>query len=112
MGRIETELHNDLVLRCANEELRNTLIRCQLPIISTFDTVLRTLGRRDQGSGLSEAVEDHAVVIDCLLDRNWEGAADALERHLRHAFELCAPHFKDLQELPEAKIPPYMTPDP
>lgn len=111
MGRIETDLHNGLVLRCVNDELRNTLVRCQLPIISTFDTVDRALGILEHGSGLREAAEDHATVLDYLLKRDWDSAAKALERHLHRAFELCGPHFKDLQGAPEAKIPPYLTPE-
>lgn len=112
MGRVETELHQDLVLRCANEQMRKVLIRCQLPIISTFDTVERNLGLRPQGSGLREAVMDHAAVVDCLINGDSEGAAVALERHLRRAFELCAPHFKDQKVLPAAKTPPYIVSDP
>ena len=109
MGRVEAELHNNLVLRCTNQQMRNVLIRCQLPIIATYDTVERNPGLFDQGSGLREAVEDHAVVLDHLLNRDEDGAAGSLERHLHRAFELCGPHFKDLQALPEDKIPPYMT---
>lgn len=109
MGRIETELHSDLVLRCDNQQLRNVLVRCQLPIISTFDTVKRELGTREQGSGLREAVEDHEKVINHLLEEDTESAAEALGLHLRRAFELCAPHFKDPRGLSADKIPPYMT---
>lgn len=109
MGQVEKELHSDIVLRCANQQLRNVLIRCQLPIISTFDTVERNLGLREQGSGLREAVEDHETVMNYLLQGDIDGAAVALERHLHRAFELCAPHFKDLRGLPVDKIPPYMT---
>ena len=109
MSRIEAELHSDLVLRCTNQQMRQVLIRCQLPIIATFDTVQRIPGLFDHGSGLHEAVEDHGVVLDHLLNRDVDGAASALELHLHRAFELCAPHFKDLPALARDKIPPYMT---
>jgi DNA-binding GntR family transcriptional regulator len=89
--------------------MRQVIIRCQLPIIATFDTVKRNPDLFDHGSGLQEAVEDHAVVLDHLLNQDVDGAARALEHHLHRAFELCGPHFKNLPDLLEDKIPPYMT---
>lgn len=109
MGCVEAELHNDLVLRCTNQQMRQAIIRCQLPIIATFDTVERNPDLFDHGSGLQEAVEDHAVVLDHLLNQDVDGAARALELHLHRAFELCGPHFKNLPDLLQDKIPPYMT---
>lgn len=109
MEQIEAELHGDLVLRCTNRRLRQILVRCQLPIIATFATVLRDPGRSGFKSGLPEALADHRVVLDHLLDGDTDAAAAALESHLRNAFALCAPHFQDLPPLPEEQIPPYMT---
>mgnify|MGYP000648692047 CR=1 FL=1 len=108
MGRVETELHSGLVLRCAKEQMRKVLVRCQLPIISTFDTVERNMTTRNLGSGLREAVEDHETVLNHLLEGDADGAANALEHHLHRAFELCGPHFRNLRALPAEKLPPYM----
>lgn len=78
-------------------------------VYATYDTVQRNSGPFDHGSGLQEAVEDHGVDLDHLLDGDVDGAASALELHLHCAFELCVPHLKDLPALPREKIPPYMT---
>lgn len=109
MEQIEAELHNDLVLRCTNGQMRQILVRCQLPIIATFGTVLRDPERSGFASGLPEALTDHGVVLDHLLHGDIDAAAAALEAHLRNAFALCAPHFETLPPLTDGQIPPYMS---
>lgn len=109
LNKIEADLHNDLVLRCANQQMRRVLIHCQLPIITTFGTVSREPHGSNGGSGVPEALVEHWQVLDLLLKRRVDAAAEALHDHVRHAFELCSPHFKTLPPLPMDRVPPYMT---
>jgi DNA-binding GntR family transcriptional regulator len=109
LSAIEADLHNDIVLRCANQQMRRVLIHCQLPIITTFGTVTRDPHGSNGGSGVPEALIEHDKVLGLLLDKRIDAAAGALYDHVCHAFELCSPHFKNLPPLPEGRVPPYMT---
>lgn len=109
LNAIEADLHNDIVLRCVNQQMRRVLLHCQLPIITTFGTVTRDPHGSNGGSGVPEALVEHRRVLDLLLEKRVDAAAEALHDHVRHAFELCSPHFRTLPPLPENRVPPYMT---
>jgi DNA-binding GntR family transcriptional regulator len=108
LNRVETALHNDIVLRCGNESMRNVLRMAQLPVISSYGTVARYVNERKLSSGVPEMLEDHRVVIEHLIAGRVDAAAAAMESHLRRGFAFTLPHFVDPPPLNPGVVPPYM----
>ena len=101
---LEQDLHIDLVLKCTNGEMRSAIYRCQLPLLSTHYTF-------QAGTSVAEIhsmAREHIEVFTHLLDGDVQGAAAALEHHLRAAFQVLA----DRYHIPRPdnwEPPPYMT---
>ena len=109
LNQIELDLHSDIVLQCNNEQMRNVLRLCQLPIIVTYGTVVRSSRNGNLPSGVPETLYEHQAVLGHLLDGNIEAAAISLEAHIRHGFKMSLPHFLDPPPLDPDVIPPYMS---
>lgn len=109
LNQIELTLHSDIVLQCHNEQMRNVLRMCQLPVIVTYGTVVRSSRSGDLPSGVPETLYEHRAVLEHLLDGNIDAAAASLEAHIRHGFKMSLPHFLDPPPLDQEMIPPYMT---
>jgi DNA-binding GntR family transcriptional regulator len=101
LNDIEMTLHTDIVLSCTNRQMRTVLRTCQLPVIVTYGTVVRSARAAMYGTGVPETLAEHLVVIDLLL-------AGALGAHVRHGAELSLPHFINPQPLAPERVPPYM----
>src|SRR5690606_7813583 len=71
LRRIEHDLHGQIVLACANLDLRETLHRSQLPLFSTYLTAIDFADMPDVRNMLAA----HLAVFDALLDGDPDGAA-------------------------------------
>lgn len=110
LNDIELTLHTDIVLRCTNRQMRNVLRNCQLPIIVSYGTVVRSAEPARRPSGVPETLSQHLAIINALLDRKVDLAARQLESHIRHGFRYSMPHFVNPPPLAPGRIPPYMVP--
>ncbi|WP_209430355.1 GntR family transcriptional regulator [Labrys sp. LIt4] len=106
LHRLETDLHQDVVLRCANEELRATLYRCQLPLIS----VHLSFGSYGERTDIPHMIGMHKAVLEHLAGGRVEAAASALESHLRHSREDNPARLADLPALAPSQLDPYLDP--
>ena len=112
LNEIELRLHAGIVHKCTNQQMRNVLRNCQLPIIVTYGTVVRNSGKADVPSGIPETLADHRTVIELLIDNKVDTASAALQAHIRRGGELSLPHFENPPPLAPEAIPPYMVPAP
>jgi DNA-binding GntR family transcriptional regulator len=106
LHRLEIDLHRGVVLACANPELRETLYRCQLPLIASH----LVFGAHQDLPQIPPMLEAHLAVFDRLIEGRIDAAARALEAHLRESEAGSAERLKNLPPLSSAAIPPYLTP--
>lgn len=106
LHRLETDLHQDVVLRCANEELRATLYRCQLPLIS----VHLSFGADGDRDDIPDMIGMHEAVLEHLAGGREMEAARALEHHLRRSRADNPARLAGLPALDPAQIQPYLDP--
>lgn len=111
LNRVERDLHQEMVLKCGNAQMRNVLRTCQLPIISSYGTVARHVNEHRLSSGVPEMLEDHRRVLDNLVAGRIDDAAGALEAHIRRGCAFTLPHFLDPPPLNPAVVPPFMALD-
>ncbi|MBX6321473.1 MAG: GntR family transcriptional regulator [Rhodospirillaceae bacterium] len=106
LHRLEIDLHHRVVLACANGELRETLYRCQLPLITSH----LVFGAYQDLPEIPPMLEAHRRVFDHLIAGRTDAAARALEAHLRESEAGSAERLRNLPPLATAAIPPYLTP--
>jgi DNA-binding GntR family transcriptional regulator len=106
LHRLEIDLHRSVVLACANPELRETLYRCQLPLIASH----MVFGAYQDLPEIPPMLDAHLAVFDRLIDDRPDAAARALEAHLRESEASSAERLKNLPPLSAAAIPAYLTP--
>lgn len=106
LHRLEVDLHHDIVLKCANEELRSTLYRCQLPLI----TVHLTFGSYSEESDIPKMIAAHEEVLTNLLNGKVEAAAEALRDHLQTSSDSNPQRLTDLRPLDRSVLSPYLDP--
>lgn len=104
--RLERDLHVDIVLRCHNLQLRETIRRSQLPIIATHSTFER-FQRLEE---LETMVSEHAAILESLLRGQRKRAMQGLEHHLRRSLEPNIELLRRLGPLSEDRRPPYLVP--
>jgi DNA-binding GntR family transcriptional regulator len=104
LERLERDLHVDIVLRCRNRQLRETIRRSQLPIIATHST----FERQQDPHEIETMVAEHRAVFDHLLAGQRGEAMAALERHLRRSLQPNLDLLEALGSLPEDRRPPYL----
>lgn len=81
---LEQDLHLDMVLKSPNSEMCSAIYRSQLPLLSTHYTF-------QKGTSVEEIrsmAREHVAVFRRLLAGDAAGAAEALEQHLRSAFDV------------------------
>lgn len=103
--RLERDLHIDLILRCRNLQLRETIRRSQLVIVAihhSFDLY------RDSAV-ISLMVAEHIEILDHVLAGRREKAMRALEAHLRRSLTQNIEIVRNLGAMPEANRLPYLT---
>jgi DNA-binding GntR family transcriptional regulator len=97
-----------VVLSCANPELRETLYRCQLPLIASH----LVFGAYQDLPEIPPMLDAHLAVFNRLSEGRVDAAARALEAHLRESEAGSAERLRNLPPIAGAAIPPYLTPLP
>ena len=107
LHRLEVDLHQDIVLKCTNTELRNSLYRYQLPLI----TVHLSFGayEKDQAD-IPQMIVSHRTVLELLVQRKIEAAAEALTAHLQDASDSNPERLSGLRPLERAQLSAYLDP--
>lgn len=108
LERLEYDLHVDIVLRCHNRQLRETIRRSQLPIIATHST----FERQQDPQEIETMVSEHLTILRHLRAGKGRHAMAALESHLRRSLEPNIALLRTLAPLPKEKLPPYLMPAP
>jgi len=104
LERLEHDLHVDIVLRCDNRQLRETIRRSQLPIIATHST----FEREQTPDEIETMVAEHIAILTALRAGRREAAMTALEAHLRRSLQPNIDLLRKLGPLPEERRPPYL----
>lgn len=102
--QVERDIHVDIILRCTNQRLRDTIWRSQLPIIATHSTFERLLNPRE----LVLMVEDHAEILLAMERGKVRSAMRSMERHLRRSLIHNIALLDCLDKLPEKHQRPYL----
>jgi len=106
LERLEKAIHVDIVLRCHNRQLRETIRRSQLPIIATHSTFEQF--QHDQEIALM--LSEHLTVIDSLIAGDGRRAMKILEAHLRRSLPPNIALLRSLGPLPEEHRLPFLVP--
>jgi DNA-binding GntR family transcriptional regulator len=106
LEQLEADLHVDVVLRCRNRLVRETIRRSQLPILATH----ATFDRRQFPDEIATMLSEHHAVLRHLRRGRAEGAAVALKEHLRRSLEPNIELIRHLGPLPADRRPPYLMP--
>ena len=103
---LERDLHVDIVLRCHNRQLRETIRRSQLPLIATH-SAFEEYQHRDE---IVTMVSQHVTILNHIRRGRRDAAMRALGDHLKRAVEPNLDLLKHLGAIPEALCPPYLVP--
>jgi DNA-binding GntR family transcriptional regulator len=106
LERLEHDLHVDIVLRCENRQLRETIRRSQLPIIATHST----FEREQDPHEIETMVGEHIAILGAIRDGKRAAAMATLEAHLRRSLEPNIELLRKLRPLPDGRRPPYLVP--
>jgi DNA-binding GntR family transcriptional regulator len=104
LERIEGELHVELIERCDNSQLKRAVRRSQLPVIATHSTYRHTQDAEE----IAKMAQEHWTIFDRLLAGNADGAAAALEAHIKRAVEHNVGLLENLPLLPDKELPSYL----
>ena len=105
LERLEQDLHVDIVLRCRNAELRETIRRNQLPVIATVHSTLERFHAADE---IERMLGEHRAVLEHLIKGERDAAMRALEQHVRRSLGPNLDFLKALGPVPANKLPPYL----
>ncbi|THD48377.1 MAG: FCD domain-containing protein [Bradyrhizobium sp.] len=104
LERIETDLHGEVVLCCANAQLRDTLRRNGLQLVATHSAFARMRDNKE----IARMLTEHAAIYDLLLAGDKSGAMAALEGHIRRALEPNIDRLKRVDRMPASLETPYL----
>ena len=106
LHRLEVDLHQDMVLQCTNAELRGTLYRCQLPLI-TFHL---SFASYEADTDILLMIEAHRRVLESLDAGDTERAASTLAEHLRQSSDGTHLRLALLRPIDRTRLCPYLDP--
>jgi DNA-binding GntR family transcriptional regulator len=104
--RLERDLHGEIVLRCRNRQLRESIRQSQLVLIAihhAFDLY------RD-AAAIRLMIDEHIAIFGQLLADRRAAAVRTLERHLRRSLDQNIELLENLGPLPDERRSPYLTP--
>lgn len=104
LERLERDLHVDVVLACANGQLRDTLKRNALPLIATHSA----FSGADYGDEIETMLSEHRRVYDALIAGKKRQAMEVLEAHIRRSLVPNIARLEKLGELPPALSRPFL----
>jgi len=102
--RLERDLHIDVVLRCRNQQLRESIRRSQLVLVAihhAFDLY------RDSAM-IALMMGEHLEILGHVLAGRAARAKQALERHLSRSLAQNIEIVRNLGSLPPERRPPYL----
>lgn len=106
LGRVETEMHVDLLSHCPNREIIHALNRTHVLFVPSLYLVDPNLNvTRDI---LETVFQEHLMIVDELLDKNIRKASANLRRHLEGAHSRWMVRFKIAAKSPFPALPPYL----
>jgi DNA-binding GntR family transcriptional regulator len=106
LERLEVDLHGDVVLSCANRQLRDAVRRNALPLIATHSTFALI----QQDEEIETMLAEHLMIYDCLLGGEKRAAMKALEAHIRRSLEPNVERLLRIGAMPKALRPPFLIP--
>ncbi len=107
MDRLEHLLHVQMMEHCPNRELIRALGPTRLLLV--LNRYLIELSIDPPAHDVTDTLKEHLDVVDRLLARDWEGAAGALERHLRRSCGLWqVRHRQAARAAGAAPLAPYL----
>jgi DNA-binding GntR family transcriptional regulator len=101
---LEKDLHVDTVLKCRNQQMRDTIRRSQLPLIATHEAFERY---RDAAE-MAVLLDEHEAIFQNLIDGKLVAAMSELENHLRRSVATTMELMSRLQSLPAALRFPFL----
>ena len=104
IARLERDLHIDFVLRCRNEQLRESIRRSQLVLVAihhAFDLY------RDSGM-ISLMLGEHIEIFEHVLHGRKDRVKAALDAHLTRSLAQNIAIVRGLGSLPADRRPPYL----
>jgi DNA-binding GntR family transcriptional regulator len=104
LERLEVDLHGEVVLSCANQQLRDAIRRNALPLFATHSTF--ALIQEDEE--IETMLAEHLAIYDFLLARDKRAAMAALKAHIRRSLEPNIERLKRIGSLPESLRPPFL----
>jgi DNA-binding GntR family transcriptional regulator len=104
LERLEVDLHGEVVLSCANQQLRDAIRRNALPLFATHSTF--ALIQEDEE--IETMLAEHRAIYDFLLARDRRAAMAALKAHIRRSLEPNIERLKRIGSLPESLRPPFL----
>jgi putative spermidine/putrescine transport system substrate-binding protein len=102
---LERDLHETCLAPVSNRRLIATIRQSRLP-----DVINRLFSQHFGAREAEAALSEHDAVLAALQQGDGEGAASALERHLRAALERTRARLKVLSVLAARGVAPYLTP--
>ncbi len=104
LERLEVDLHGEVVLSCANGQLRDAIRRNALPLFATHSTFALI----QENEEIETMLAEHRAVYDFLLARDRRAAVAALKAHIRRSLEPNIERLKRIGSLPELLRPPFL----
>src|SRR5271170_1732054 len=104
LERLEVDLHGEVVLSCANRQLRDAIQRNALPLFATHSTFALIQDDEEIETMLAE----HHAIYDFLLAGEKQAAMAALEAHIRRSLEPNIERLKRIVSMPDASRPPFL----
>jgi DNA-binding GntR family transcriptional regulator len=104
LERLEVDLHGEVVLSCANQQLRDAIRRNALPLFATHSTF--ALIQEDEE--IETMLAEHLTIYDFLLARDKRAAMATLKAHIRRSLEPNIDRLKRIGSLPESLRPPFL----
>ncbi len=104
LERLEVDLHGEVVLSCANQQLRDAIRRNALPLFATHSTF--ALIQEDEE--IETMLAEHLTIYDFLLARDKRAAMATLKAHIRRSLEPNIERLKRIGSLPESLRPPFL----
>lgn len=101
---LEQDLHGHCLSACPNADLLALLRATQLLLVSNKH-MLRAVTRLPNREPF---LEEHRLVLDCLIEGRGDAAAEALLRHLQIAEANVQDRADTLRSSPPPPLPPYM----
>jgi DNA-binding GntR family transcriptional regulator len=104
LERLEVDLHGEVVISCANRQLRDAIQRNALPLFATHSTFALI---QDDGE-IEAMLAEHLAIYDLLIAGMKQAAMAALEAHIRRSLEPNIERLRRIGAMPDSLRPPFL----